>query len=264
VLVIGYPIVVDNELAGIYALYMDITERMKHQQILEEQNEALRKINKELDMFIYSASHDIRSPLMSILGLVQLAASETNDTEIKGYCSMIEDRIRRLDDFTLDIIHYSRNKRTEPEPVSFSLREAANDIFENLRYNDKARGIDFRLNIEEDLKLVTDLGRLKTVLSNLVSNAIKYQKELTGFVELAAQRTNGNVKITVRDNGEGIDSDKVNTIFEMFTRHSQKSDGSGLGLYIVKEAVEKLRGTIHVESEKGVGSTFEITLPGDN
>jgi PAS domain S-box-containing protein len=263
VLAVGYPITIDNKSVGLYGIYKDITANKEAQRKLIQKNADLQKANSELDLFVYHASHDIRSPLMSILGLVDMAKEEVRDLEALSYFRMIEKLILKLDEFTLNIIHFSRNTRTQINPGKVNINDLIHSTLDMLRHSEKARNIDFRINSSSDTGFVTDLARLQLVIANLLSNAIKYHKGILGesYINIEAGIENGQLVIKVEDNGIGIPAEKLDKIFEMFTRFSETSEGSGLGLYIVKEIVERLGGVIVVNSILGKGSVFSVTIP---
>ncbi|MEX2231714.1 MAG: HAMP domain-containing sensor histidine kinase [Cyclobacteriaceae bacterium] len=223
----------------------------------------LEKTNAELDRFLYSTSHDLRSPLSSIKGLVNIARLETTDEKIQHYFSMMVDRVDKLDFFIKDIIDYSKNARTEVriEPVDFDSLLA--EVTDNLKYIEGAESIHFQSKVLVGPPVNADKNRLSVVLNNLMANAIKYHdpdKERQ-WIDVQVSNSNGTIKVTVSDNGMGIDSEHHKKIFDMFYRGTFQSKGSGLGLYIVKETIARMKGTISVESTPGQGSSFLITLP---
>jgi signal transduction histidine kinase len=226
-------------------------------------NNELEKINKELDRFVYSVSHDLRSPLSSILGIVNLAKYSDKNEELKEYLSLIEGRIKAQDDFIKNITDYSRNVRVEIIQEKVELRTLAKEVIDSLRFLPGASAITFQLFIEDDLTITTDKLRLRIVLNNLVSNAIKYSDSLQkkAIVEIGASQLEDELIIYVKDNGIGIDTEWLPKIFDMFTRATEHSSGSGLGLFITKETIEKIGGTMSVESKAGHGSTFSVYLP---
>lgn len=238
-------------------------ESLKNQAtFIAQQNLELKKINAELDRFVYSASHDLRAPLVSIQGLSKLAIAESQSEIDRKYFKLINDRVVRLDDFIRDIIEYSRNARTERKLESFSLNPMINEVIENLKYMEGADRITFSVcsNVEE---VHTDKSRLKVVLSNIISNAIKYHnlRQDNPNVEIVSNQLESTVCIRIKDNGIGIPEEAREKIFDMFYRASDRAGGSGLGLYIVKEIVEKLEGSITVSSVFGEGTTFEVRIP---
>ncbi|MBL7843006.1 MAG: HAMP domain-containing histidine kinase [Cyclobacteriaceae bacterium] len=238
-------------------------ENLRNQAVyIQQQNVELKKINTELDRFVYSASHDLRAPLVSIQGLSKLAMEEAQNETDKKYFSLINDRVVRLDDFIRDIIEYSRNARTEQKLESFALEPMISEIIENLKYIQGADKIAFQVECIVS-EVYTDKNRFKVVLSNIIANAIKYHnlRREDPHVKISAAVENQKLNLSIADNGVGIPKDSLTKIFDMFYRASDRAGGSGLGLYIVKEMVEKLEGTISVESEFGEGTTFSVTIP---
>ncbi len=238
---------------------------INHLQELEilEKNNLLIKTNAELDRFVYSTSHDLRAPLASILGLLNIARAEVDLKTAKHYMKLMEDRVRSLDVFIKDITDYSRNNRLEIRKDTINLKELADEVWENLRYAPEANTIDLQLDFPEHTIMENDRCRLKVILSNLISNAIRYHdlSKNNRFIRLAARANGHAFYLEVEDNGQGIDPQYKVKIFEMFFRAHEKSKGSGLGLYIVRETAAKLQGTVDVESQPGVGSVFTIRLP---
>lgn len=240
------------------------SERLLQEYAEEVQNkkEDLEKINSELDRFVYSASHDLRAPLLSIQGLVKVAGNETENLQDKKYYGMIGDRVTKLDEFIKEIIEYSRNARTEVNYEEVDLKELTEEVIANLQYMEGTDQIDVYVSASEK-RVVLDKGRVKIILSNILSNAIKYHnlRQENPWVEVKSELLNSNCVLTIADNGTGILPDKMDRVFDMFFRATDKSGGSGLGLFIVKEAVDKLSGKIELKSQYGKGSEFIITLP---
>jgi signal transduction histidine kinase len=239
--------------------------RKKAEGALLFQNQELTKVNEELDRFVYSVSHNIRAPLMSVLGLLNLAQRdlETRNIEEYGkYFSMMEGSINRLDDTLKEIIDYSRNSRTEIKKELLNLHELVEEAFQNLIYVQGAEFIERKIVLEGSPLIFADRLRLSVILNNLLSNAIKYRDidKANNYINVRLQ-TNRDLRITISDNGIGIRPEFILKIFDMFFRATEKSDGSGLGLFIVKETIDKMGGTIAVNSEYGVGSTFSVALP---
>lgn len=229
---------------------------------VQEKNTRLQKTNDELDRFVYSASHDLRAPLMSIKGLINLARLESKEGVIQQYLAMMIDRADKLDDFIHDIIDYARNARTGIVYEAVDVDGLVNDIFENHRFAESAQGISFEKKIVLDKPVYSDTRRLSIALNNLLSNAIKYHRKTPdAWVRVTAQLEDNSLKLTVADNGQGIHPERIKRIFDMFYRGTEHSKGSGLGLYIVKETVEKMGGTIRVTSEFERGSSFILKLP---
>ena len=240
---------------------LDINYRTEEE--LVKNNELLTKTNKELDRFVYSASHDLRSPLSSMLGLVEIAKKSDSPEEIKLCLDMMTGRIKVQDSFIQDIVHYARNTRASLSYEKIQMNLFVTEIIEQLMYNEDAKRIDFQVRIEKDKFIHSDRTRLTSVLSNLIGNSIKYHDKLktSQFIRIELLESEGMTEILVEDNGQGIPPEFKEKIFDMFFRASEISKGSGLGLYIVKETVEKMNGSISVRSDVGVGSCFSVVLP---
>jgi signal transduction histidine kinase len=211
---------------------------------------------------VYSASHDLRAPLLSIQGLVKVALAEEEGVDKKKYFELIADRVSRLDEFIKEIIEYSRNARTEIIYEEVDLRKLSDDVIAHLQYLEGTEKIEIYISSPaQPVKL--DKGRTKIILSNILANAIKYHNLLqeNPWVEVKAELTESTCILKITDNGSGIPQDKQDRIFDMFYRATDRSAGSGLGLFIVKEAVMKMNGKISVKSEYGKGSEFVVTLP---
>lgn len=229
---------------------------------MNAQNATLEKINKELDRFMYSASHDLRSPLMSIKGLADIIRDESGEEKIKEYMGMMHERIDKLDSFILDIIDYSRNAKTPVHYEAIDFPKLIFEVAQNFSFMPGAERMDLIQDIQYN-NVMLDKSRILVVFNNLISNAIKYRNEaaLELWIKVSTRQVGSNLEITIADNGQGIAEKHLDKIFDMFYRATTKSKGSGLGLYIVKEAVEKMNGTITVTSEQYKGTTFTITIP---
>jgi len=252
---------------SICVLILYYTLRLHHhaEKITQAKNAQLRKANAELDRFVYSASHDLRAPLSSLLGLIELARKTDDKDEIEKYLSMMKGRINHLDDFIKEIIDYSRNERMEVVKQPVNLHQLVEDTLASLRHLEGADMIDIQNEIPADMVLPSDAMRLKIVLNNLMNNAIKYHdhNKESRFVRITVSPSEaGGLNFSVCDNGMGISSEHHDKVFNMFYRASDKSKGSGLGLYIVKESLGQLGGSVSLKSELGEGSTFTVVLPG--
>lgn len=245
---------------------LNVSSEHELKQLAEEvngKNIHLEKTNAELDRFLYSTSHDLRSPLSSIKGLVNIARMETNDEKIQRYFSMMIDRVDKLDSFIKDIIDYSKNARTEVRNEDVDFDCLLREVTENLKYIEGADAIEFKTNVLIGHPVNADKSRLSVVLNNLMANAIKYHdpQKSKQWIDVEVSNSNGTLKLQVSDNGIGIDHEHQDRVFDMFYRGTFQSKGSGLGLYIVKETVAKMNGTVSLNSTPGVGSSFLITVP---
>ncbi|HAS46859.1 MAG TPA: hypothetical protein DCS93_40615 [Microscillaceae bacterium] len=245
---------------------IDITEKKLSEELLMTQNDDLQKINSELDRFVYSASHDLRAPLTSIMGLVNIAENENPAPNLAKYLQMIKKSILKLDLFVQDIINYSKNSRLEIARESIDFEELVQGSLENLQFLKGSDQIEKSVEVhykDGATDFYSDPTRLNIIFNNTLSNAIKYHNASTKspFVKIAAHIHAQGVTIEISDNGKGIPEESIHRIFDMFYRASEDSKGSGLGLYIVKETVEKLKGEVSLESTLHQGTVITIQLP---
>lgn len=255
VIIYGMPVKMEDETIGIFGAYVDITEGKR----VEEE---LKVRNTELDNFVYKVSHDLRAPLSSILGLVNLAGLEGNNDNLEEYLQIIGRKANQLDHFIGDVLSHSKNLKMKVKIGKVDLHTIIEEAFSELTYL-KGSDITVKEVLISGTNFNSDLWRIKEIFRNLISNAIKYrnQKLQKSLIKIEIDVTPTQATIVFSDNGVGISQDQIVNIFEMFYRASEVSDGSGLGLYIVKNAIEKLNGTIEVESQPDRGTTFKIVLP---
>lgn len=237
----------------------------KTKEELLERNADLQKAYEELDKFVYSASHDLRAPLMSIMGLVNIAMMEEGGSQ-KNYLELIKQSVLRLDAFILSIIDYYKNARGVPvvQPVDFN--DLINEVKETIRFLPGFEKIEHTITVNQTGVFKSDIIKLRIILNNLITNAVKFKdpkKEAHTFT-VNIDADDNICKIVISDNGIGIREKDIESIFKMFYRGSGNTSGSGIGLYIVREAIAKLNGSIDVRSVYGEGATFEITLPSIN
>ncbi|RAJ04253.1 signal transduction histidine kinase [Chitinophaga skermanii] len=232
---------------------------------LKEKIVELEKTNDELNRFIYSTSHDLRSPLMSVLGIINLSRLDNTVTDPMGYMDMIESCVVKLDGFIQKIIEYYRNSRLDVEYEKIDFALLLKDCTDTFKHQNTS--IDFHVDVDQPFDFKGDTFRISVILNNLISNAVKYQKPdaQSPKVNLGVKVEPHKATIRIEDNGIGILSEHLNNIFKMFFRSKNNNKpGSGIGLYIVKEALTKIGGTISVDSQYGEGTQFEITIPNRN
>ena len=225
--------------------------------------EELLQRNFELDNFVYRASHDLKAPLNSLMGLIGLIQSENPNESIREYIGLMNRSISKLEAFILDLADYSRNARLDLTSQPINFEEMIHESINELNYMDNAERTLISVKVDQPEDFHSDPMRISILLNNFISNAIKYQdlKKDKGMVEISV-RADGNLAIiNIKDNGLGIPKEHQTKIFDMFFRASVQSHGTGLGLYIVKDAIDKLKGNLELESEPGVGSVFTISLP---
>lgn len=254
-IIYGVPVHMEDQTIGIFGVYVDITAQKR----IEEE---LKVRNTELDNFVYKVSHDLRAPLSSILGLVNLAHMPGNDDSPDVYMDLIGKKVEQLDHFISDVLSHSKNLKQDITIDKVDLKEIIENTFTDLSYLRGANDIAKEISVDEGA-FYSDRWRLAEIFRNLISNAIKYRRMdiETPTVSVVVKLTATHANISFKDNGIGIEPDKLLNIFDMFYRASTQSEGSGLGLYIVKNAVEKLAGQIDVFSRPLYGTEFKIILP---
>jgi PAS domain S-box-containing protein len=255
VIIYGVPVQLEDKTIGIFGVYVDITDQKK----IEEE---LKIRNSELDNFVYKVSHDLRAPLSSVLGLVNLAQMPGNDDDPAQYLKIIGEKVGQLDNFIGDVLSHSKNLKLDVKTGPIDFETIIDKTFKDLSYMRGTDQIERQVSINGG-EFSSDPWRIGEIFRNLISNAIKYRK-INGEsckVSINVDVNSERAMIVFKDNGIGISAENLSKIFEMFYRASEQSEGSGLGLYIVKNAVEKLGGLLSVKSLPGEGTTFEITLP---
>ncbi|AFM02532.1 signal transduction histidine kinase [Bernardetia litoralis DSM 6794] len=232
--------------------------------LLKEKNDQLKKTNDELDHFVYSVSHDLRAPLTSIKGILQLIKMDNASiTNINMYLGLISKSIERLDNYIREVLSISRNNRTMITNEKINFEEIIEEIKEDLAYLDEFKEVQIELNVKKESIFKSDKVRIKAIFDNLISNAIRYHNPYCekSCVKITIHINEKEAQINITDNGLGISKKHIEYIFDMFYRANDQKMGSGLGLYIVKETVLKLKGTIEIDSLPNKGTTFTIVVP---
>jgi signal transduction histidine kinase len=241
-------------LCSLYALYR---WRVKD---IRRTNKELTKMNRELDRFVYSASHDLRGPLTSIMGVVDIATLDKNGGNHSEHLTMIRSSADKLDHFINGLINYTQNKNDEISKEKFHLATLISEIISELELLAKDQNISIEQLVSQEVIIKSDRDRLKIIIKNLLHNAIIFSKGKTNQPKIQIYCQNEN-EIIIKDNGVGISPKARDKIFEMFFRGSDLSKGSGLGLYIAREAGDKIQAKIEVSSQLEIGSEFKIILP---
>jgi signal transduction histidine kinase len=233
--------------------------RERTEAIMIQKNIIEEKVNA-LDTFIYKASHDIKGPLKSLIGITTLGMKDTPENS-RIYFEHALKTTKKLDAIVKDLLHIGRisNKRGELEEIRF--REVIHDILESLKSGQNYEKINFNIQIEEKSKFFSEKSLIYSIIQNLIENAIKYRdtKKKKSFLNIKVNITPITCELEFTDNGIGIPEQFQNKVFEMFFKMDYSSDDStGLGLYIVKLSVEKLGGQLFMNSKQGEGTTFKI------
>ncbi|HEY9045092.1 MAG TPA: hybrid sensor histidine kinase/response regulator [Ohtaekwangia sp.] len=239
-------------------------EKLKRKARLElkRQNAELIKVNKELDSFVYSVSHNLRGPLASVMGLLRLTKDQDDLKVLDSLHMMMESSISKLDETLREILEYSRNARNEIQSVEIDWSSIIQSSLQKLDYLDKDNRVMKSISLQTDIPFYSDATRIHTIFSNLLSNAITYSEQnRESVVNIEVYTTGTTASFKVHDNGIGIREDILPKVFNMFYRGSEKSQGAGLGLYIVKETLTKLKGNIEIASIYGKGTTVQVNIP---
>ncbi len=254
-----------NVPAFIVVFLTDVSYEKQAKIQLKDTLDELKIKNFELDQFVYKTSHDLRSPLTSIMGLINVIRLEDEMQNLPLYIDKIEERVHRLDNFIALILTYSKSANSPLNIKSVDFEELVNDAKEELKYLPNAERLDIKLSIDNPNVIIyhSDPFRLGIILKNIVSNAIKYMNlgRSHNFLSIHTQINREKCFITISDNGIGIEQIYIDKIFDMFYRASEQAEGSGLGLYIVKQTVKMLQGEVKLMSKAGSGTTFLLELP---
>lgn len=254
----------EPDIEGIVTSWRDVTSYIDKETNLRAHNEELKNAYEQLDKFVYGVSHDMRAPLSSILGIINYTELEIADNEVKESLSLIKSSVHKLDKFIQDMLTCSKNSKTGLKVEKINFTELVGNVVNSLKHMHANTGdIEIRVAIACEIDFYSDKNRLDIILSNLISNALCYYnpKLLASYIEVQIKHLQDHISIIIKDNGMGISKANQEKIFDMFFRVSARSKGTGLGLYIVKETVEKLKGTIRVQSEPGESTCFEISIP---
>ncbi len=245
-----------NEKNGYMGIMTDITEIKKTEVNLKE-------VNKELEQLLYSASHDLKGPISSTQGLVNLMKMELNNPDVDYYANMMHDSLKKLENSVFDLLKVSTVKQGNIELKLVNVKELVEDILQTYGFHPNIERVNVRLNFNAQRPFYSDSSLLRTIFQNLIDNALKYAKPpgFECFVNVEVKDTPKGIMVKVEDNGIGIPKAFHEKIFEMFFRGTQFAKGSGLGLFIVSSAVKRLGGQILVESEEHIGTTFWVKIP---
>ena len=229
---------------------------------LRKQNQQLLKVNKELDNFVYNISHNLRSPLTSVMGLINLVRLEENNQNISHLHEMMQSSIVKLDNVLNEILDFSRNERNPIAVDKIDWQELIDAAYEKLAHMEHREKIERHLDLRNGISFYSDRVRLELVFRNILSNSIAYfDEEKASFIKIRITVRELDAEIVIEDNGIGIDQTIQGKVFNMFYRGTERSPGAGLGLYIVKEIIEKLKGSIKLFSEEKKGTRITIILP---
>ena len=251
------------EVNTILFIIRNIEKEKNREESIKKNNKELLKVNAELDSFLYRSTHDLRAPLTSILGLVNVCQLEDGQSNLNEHLEMIKSSVLKLDNLIGDILDYSKNSNSEVKKVSVDFKAMIEEVFSTYSAMDFKNKISKEIKVENIQGFKSDPSRLKLIFNNLIANAYKYHNpdRESPYIQVRILKSEEGIELYVKDNGQGIDEEHQDKIFNIFFRAHFTSQGSGLGLYIVKEALEKIGGSIEVTSKVQKGSEFKICLP---
>jgi PAS domain S-box-containing protein len=251
----------EGGIENVFVIGIDITDLKRVENDIIQKNKDLQKINLELDHFVYSISHDLRSPLLSIKGIIGLVLkSSTISDENRKFLDMTMSSASRLDNTIQEILDYSRNSRLDVSNTNFDIKELIAIVFEDLKFAANSEiQIDYTINGSTFIN--SDKARMGVLLKNIIGNSIKYRRpDVEAKIHVEINAFPNEIKLLIIDNGEGIQPKHLDKVFDMFYRATTTSVGTGLGLYICKEIVQKLGGSISIQSIPGEGTTVSMNI----
>jgi len=244
------------------ALNEEIAIRKLAEEKLQRTNYELSKRNTELDNFVYSVSHDLRAPIASVLGLTNLAQKDRDVNMKDTYLEKVRHSALQLDNFIREILDQSRNARLEVKREEILFRPLIEETFNQLRFATAAdKPVERIIEVKQEKPFYSDGWRLKVILNNIISNSIRYRNGKDPVIKVLVEIDERRARLSIEDNGKGIEKEHLDNVYHMFYRATDDGAGSGLGLYIVKEAIDKLNGSIAIESEVGKGTTVTFEIP---
>jgi signal transduction histidine kinase len=250
-----------DKLKGMEAIWR--TETLEREANLQKiKNEEISKKNAELDKFVYRVSHDLRGPISSLIGLYSIVKKKITDKDSMYYFDLYNRQINRLNAIIIALIEMTRVRELQVRKDKIDFMKIVDDCLFSFNCLPNYDKISFDININRNLEFYSDKSLMNTIIQNLIENGIKYSSNEKPYLKIEIVSDGvGNLVIEVSDNGIGIDEQYHEKIFDMFFRASEEVSGTGLGMYILSDAVDKLHGKIVVESELGKGSNFKIVIP---
>jgi two-component system phosphate regulon sensor histidine kinase PhoR len=248
------PIFEHNKVTGAVAVIHDMTQ-LKHLEIMRRD-------------FVANVSHELKTPLTSIKGFVEtLLEGALEDKENSAaFLKIVDNHVDRLNTLIDDLLELSHleSKEMVLNKNRFGLVGLVDEVVLGFKSQAKKRGVEIKSDLPAGLEILADRGKIEQVFTNLIHNAVKYNKE-NGFVRIYSQDLDDKLKIIVEDSGSGIPAKDISRIFERFYRvdkaRSRQLGGTGLGLSIVKHIIELHAGSVGVESTEGLGSKFFFIIP---
>jgi signal transduction histidine kinase len=255
-----------QQVDGVYVFAFEVSEQVRARQQVQDLNQQLTRVNADLDSFVYMAAHDLRGPINNLAGLVQMLREEMPappEPNVNPLLQMMQESVQRfkrtLDQLSEVLhVHQAEDQAASPVELAAVVEDVRQDLLPALQQTGGHLAVDAAA-----CPIVTISAKnLRSVLYNLLSNALKYRHpDRPPYVRLTCHTLDGQWCLEVQDNGLGLEAHQQATLFALFRRFHQHVEGSGLGLYTVKKIAENLGGRVEVQSELGIGSTFRVYVP---
>ncbi len=227
-------------------------------------NNSLQEKNKEVETFVYRVSHDLKGPLASVRGLLELVEREGDDLNVlKHYMQLIKKSTQKLETTLNGLLEIGLSGNRKTSQNTFPVRECIDDVLRSFEGYPGIKDVIMLVSVNQDLQIHTEEKTFRSILQNLIENSIKYRKIKAddSVVKISARIYKEGIKVKVKDNGQGMDKDILHKAFDMFFRGNHSAEGSGLGLFIVKSNVQRLGGELKVNSRVAHGTETCIYLP---
>jgi len=231
------------------------------QKVIVEQNTALNEMNERIKQFAYSVTHDLRSPISSLTGLVSVLEREKDIAKLPEYIQMMRETLELQDKYIHDVLNMIRNDSGKKQEIC-NLVELVNDIKSQNSFFAGGQKVQFVSELEV-WELKCNIAEIKVVFNNLISNAVKYAdfSKPEQWIKVRSYRKDENCVIEIEDNGLGINPSQKENIFKKYFKSGINKKSMGLGLYFTQQAIEEMHGTITVKSLLGKGTSFIVSLP---
>lgn len=253
-----------QEKASFYLIIKDVSGQIKKEEFVRTRTAALEKVSAEFDRFMYSASHDLRAPISTIMGLVNLFKLEQDQGAHTQLLKLMEDSLNKMENVIQKLTYFSRNKTQRKSKTKINFRKIVAGIHDRMSNHPNFCRIEFKSQLDSlSSPFYSSRFRIELILEEVIKNAYEFH-DLTKpdpYVSIVISQRVNEVQIVVEDNGRGIASTYTSSVFDMFFRASTRSHGSGMGLFIAREAVDKISGNIYLKSQLGQGTKVTIVLP---
>lgn len=242
----------------------DITERIILQKMLKQQGLALQQANKDLETFVYKASHNLRGPVASIIGIASMFKEEIQDEKALGYCIYVQSCAQNLDEVLKSMIHLQVVSKCEGRKDEIDFVELINKIQSAYSHYEGFKETDFLVLSNLKQKFISNEKMIDSMFQNIIHNSVKFRKlggNSNNKIAIGISEYKNGIKIVIEDNGIGIKKQHIPKVFEMYYRANNTHRGSGLGLYFVRHIVDRLGGKVAIASKISCSTKITIFLP---